>query len=259
MRIIILHDTPPNFLDSLKAVVDTLRGNHLLCGPGDFEPACAAARTRYILSFDDGFASNLAAARELASLGVSALFFVCPGLITLSGNAQAAAVSEAFFGGRPVPAGARLLTWDEISEIVSLGHEVGAHGMTHARLSELNGASLAHEITGAGEALAERFGVHPKWYAYSYGDIASISAEALAIVRRHYRYCRSGVRGINGPTTNRHALRGEEVRLDGPAAYRHLVLEGGLDLRYRDARLLLDSMAAGGTINAGAIKSVAHD
>jgi len=247
VRIMVLHDTPPGSLDTLRSLADVLNRDGTLCGPAAFETACAADGPRYMLSFDDGFASNLEAARTLAEAGVSALFCVCPALLDLDPAQQRAAMAKAFFAGGPVPEGCRLLSWNEVGEISSLGHVIGAHGMTHARLTGLRGDELTREIADAGTMIGERLGARPDWYAYSYGDIGSISAEALAVIARHYRYCRSGVRGINTPATRQHALRGEEFRLDAPPAYRHLVLEGGLDARYRDARASLDAMAASGT------------
>jgi peptidoglycan/xylan/chitin deacetylase (PgdA/CDA1 family) len=242
LRIVILHDTPEADLTALEGLVKMLRQTSSLAKPDDFETVRRQSGAAYLLSFDDGFASNLNAARCLAELGVSALFFVCPELMTLNGEDQRQAMAQAFFGGRPPPDDCRLLTWEEVEEIRSLGHVIGAHGLTHSRLTELSGAALEREIVDAGEAIETRLESKINWYAYSYGDIASITPEAMAIIRARYAYCRSGVRGINDENVSRYALRGEEICLASPNTYQHLILEGGIDFRYRQARLDLDVM-----------------
>jgi len=243
VRVIILHDTAPQSLPALEVLAERIKQAGALTSPGDFEAAREEPRLSYLFSFDDGFASNLHAARVLAGQGVSAVFFVCPGLMDLDATAQRDAMAWAFFGGRTPPDDCRLLSWAELDEIRSLGHAIGAHGMTHTRLTELTGDALEREIVGASERLREHLGDDVPWYAYSYGDVGSISAEAMQIIRSDYRYCRSGIRGINDADVLPHALRGEELRLDAPGAYQRLVLEGGLDARYRQNRLTLDVLA----------------
>jgi len=241
-RIIILHNTPKADLPALENCVHMLRQSGTLAHPNEFDVIRRQPGTTYLMSFDDGFASNLVAAQHLNKLGVSALFFICPELVALTGENQRKAMANAFFGGRPPPNDCRLLTWDEIEEIKSLGHIIGAHGQTHARLTTLADSELEHEIIGAGDSLCSRLGTEISWYAYSFGDIGSISADAMSVIRTRYRYCRSGVRGINDTNVDAYALRGEEIRLDAPQNYQRLVLEGGLDAHYRRARETLDAM-----------------
>ena len=103
VRIMVLHDTPPGSLNTLRSLAHALKQDGTLCGPAAFETARAADGPRYMLSFDDGFASNLEAARALAEAGASALFFVCPALLDLDPVRQRVAIAKAFFSGGPVP------------------------------------------------------------------------------------------------------------------------------------------------------------
>jgi len=98
-------------------------------------------------------------------------------------------------------------------------------------------------VSGAAALLADKLGGRPDWFAFPFGDIASISAEALAIIGRHHRYCRSGVRGAIRPLPHRLAIPADQIDLAAPWAYQQLVAEGGLDARYRAARSRLAAMA----------------
>ena len=256
-RILLFHDLGPDRLPALARLVAHAKRRHGILTPeqvqrrlaGERSDPLAAAdgRAPCLLSFDDGFASAIPIAREvLGPLGVRALFFVCPGLIDLSGENQrlaiAANVHDGRMAARALPRDLRLMTWDEVAELRSMGHTVGAHGMTHRRLSRLHGAELKREIVLAGERIRERLACEVRWYAYAFGDAGSISRPALALIADGFRYCRSGVRGANSGRTPAPALRADHVPLDAPFAYQTLILEGGLDMRYRAERRRLDGL-----------------
>lgn len=198
-----------------------------------------------LVSFDDGFASNHALAQSvLARHGVQALFFVCPGLMDLPRDRQPAAIAANVFRGH-ADAVPEMMTWDHVAELAARGHAIGGHGMTHVRLSGLDPARLEDEIGGARRRLDEHLGRPADWFAFPFGDIASIDEAALGVVARHFRYCRSGVRGLNGLETSPMALWAEHVDLDAPFGYQRMALEGGLDFRYAEARRWLEKMARG--------------
>ncbi len=248
-RILLLHDVAAR-LALLDRLVTQVKRDHGILSPEEAEAWLSdrhgrspqAGRLPCLLSFDDGFASNHAAATEvLAKHRVKALFFVCPGLLDLPPETQRRRVAETVFDGGP-GAGGRLMTWAEIEDLKADGHAIGAHGMTHRRLSMLEGEALRHEIAESGRRLGERLGAAVPWFAYPFGDLGSISAAALAVIAADYRFCRSGVRGANHADTPRLALRADHVELEAPERYRAMVLDGGLDFRYRGARRRLDAM-----------------
>ena len=203
--------------------------------------------SQILLSFDDGFQSNHAiAAQVLEDHGARGIFFVCPDLHDLTGDAQRDAVATNVFRGRTEASNVPpLMTWDEIGELAERGHVIGAHGMTHTRLSTLSGDALVQEIEQSGAIISERIGVQPTWYAWAFGDIDSISVEAMTVIQGAYPNCRSGVRGHNDLSVNHHAVRAEMIDVDSPIAYQALALEGGFDRRYVKARMRLDQIVQG--------------
>ncbi len=90
------------------------------------------------ITFDDGHESHLTeAAPVLAEGGVRAWFFLTAGWIR---------------------ARAGYLGWDGVRALRAAGHEVGAHGMTHAMLTHCDAAALDRELRGARERLEDGLG-----------------------------------------------------------------------------------------------------
>jgi peptidoglycan/xylan/chitin deacetylase (PgdA/CDA1 family) len=154
---------------------------------------------------------------------------------------QSAAVAARVFRGTTsdVP---ELMTWDQVAELAAWGHAIGGHGMNHIRLAGLDPNRLEHEIAGARRGLSERLKRSAEWFAFPFGDIASVDRAALHVIARHFRFCRSGVRGINRAGTPPMAILAEHVDLDAPFAYQRTALEGGLDFRHAAARMRLAGM-----------------
>jgi peptidoglycan/xylan/chitin deacetylase (PgdA/CDA1 family) len=168
-----------------------------------------------VLNFDDGFQANRdVAERILAPRGIKAAFFVSPGLVG----------QEGYMG------------WSDLAALAKSGHVIGAHGMSHRRLAGLRGADLEAEVVLPGEAIAEKLGATPEWFAFPFGDIDSIDPTALVLIGRHYQRCRSGVRGANSPDTHRLAVLADHVDLGSSFAWQRLTVAGGLDAPYREAR-----------------------
>jgi peptidoglycan/xylan/chitin deacetylase (PgdA/CDA1 family) len=257
-RILLFHDIPSDrrdafarFLGELKStrqIISPEEAEILLSGNQPDQPAGGWNRLPVLISFDDGFLSNLGAATEcLAAHDIKALFFVCPELVDLEGDSQRQAIASNIFRGRvdwrQISDAGRLMTWSELNALRTLGHTVGAHGMGHRRFSELIGGELEQEITGAKTRIEEKLSQPVDWYAFAFGEFGSVSVEALACISEHYKYCRSGIRGINSAAVNRFALLADQIDMAAPASYRNLVLAGGLDARYRKHARALSVMA----------------
>jgi len=136
-------------------------------------------RSRLLLTFDDGFASQARAAREILShYGIKGIFFLCPGLMDLPVERQREAVAQYIFeerSGGVATSNIRLLSWAEAKSLLVSGHTVGSHTAFHRRLSELHPGELQKEIVDSAELLEQRLGVSIRWFAYPFGNIESIN------------------------------------------------------------------------------------
>jgi peptidoglycan/xylan/chitin deacetylase (PgdA/CDA1 family) len=252
LRVLLFHDVPPDQAAAFQALVARLAAAGRLVSPDEAEAVLRgdipARPGACLLSFDDGFASNHRMAKTvLARHGAKGLFFLCPALIDLAPDAQRAAIAANIFDGRlkvsDLPAGMRLMTWDEVGELAADGHAIGNHTAHHLRLTTLSAAQRTEEIAGAAEQLERRLGAPARWFAYTFGDIASIDAACLGDIGQHHQFCRSGVRGANDAGTLPMAIRADQVELTAPPAWQWLAVEGGLDFRYRAERRCLDRYA----------------
>jgi peptidoglycan/xylan/chitin deacetylase (PgdA/CDA1 family) len=124
------------------------------------------------------------------------------------------------------------MSWDDCQLLVQSGHTIGAHSMSHRRLSSLDEAGRLREIVTPGQILEKRLGVSVKWFAYPFGDIDSIDARSLQIIGSRYSYCCSGLRGINLPQVGPLTLLREQLSVNMPFEYQQLILGGGLDFYY---------------------------
>jgi len=256
-RVLIFHDIDPRDRPVFADFIDYLDRRHGILAPHDVEafftdPSTPPAKGREpgkwpcLLSFDDGFESNFTIARDvLEPRGVKALFFVCPSLVSMPPEDQPAAIRRFISDMLATETPPSMMTWEQIAELAERGHRIGAHSQTHGKLSEMSDEALSREIAGSGEELARRLGAPADWFAFPYGDISSISGKALGMIQAHFKYCRSGVRGLNPLAEARPAaIFADHIDLHGPAAYRELTLEGGLDGRYREARQRLRELAS---------------
>ncbi len=251
-RILIFHDVPEPSFPAFTAFVEYLVRTHGVISPEDAASRLAGGAAvqqtpgrhdPYLLSFDDGFAGNFKLANQILSrFDIQALFFICPGLVELDAEAQRRSIAANVFQGRAEATDLQLMSWAELRELSAAGHSIGCHGMTHKRLAGLDDKGLDLEILSAADLLAERMAAETPWFAYPFGDIESIDPEAMAKIKGRFMYCRSGIRGINTATTTPAGILAEELGLNSAPAYMKLVLEGGLDFRYRSARQRLMAM-----------------
>jgi peptidoglycan/xylan/chitin deacetylase (PgdA/CDA1 family) len=147
------------------------------------------------LTFDDGYASTLETALPLmARYGWRATVFPVADYIGRQND----------WPGQPafVPP-ARLLGWGELSDLVRLGWEIGAHSRTHADLTRLDDGTLADELWGAKAALEDGLAQRVRVFAYPYGYHSS---KVRQQVRLAYAAASTTAMGIARPTSDRYAL-----------------------------------------------------
>jgi len=207
LRALILHDIPPSEEARFAAQLRWLARRWRFVSPAEFS-AMMLGRTEIrgsnlLVTFDDGFASNRGVAeRVLSPAGIKALFFVLTDLLSITDRADARRFmgEQLGFDLRPddVPAGWSNLTWDDLPGLLDRGHAIGAHTATHARLSGVTSESdLVREIVQSADTLAMRLGTAVDHFAFTYGNLASLSHAAFEIARRRFTFIHSGMRGDN--------------------------------------------------------------
>lgn len=97
-----------------------------------------------VLTFDDGWSSQLAAARAVAARNMTATFFVLPGRSALGPEA--------------------------LRELRSMGHEIGSHSMTHRAMTKLDDGAIRWEAAESRARLETWLGTPVQFFAYPGGD-----------------------------------------------------------------------------------------
>jgi peptidoglycan/xylan/chitin deacetylase (PgdA/CDA1 family) len=121
-----------------------------------------------VITFDDGYLDNLAACEELQKRGMRASWFIVTGSLGQPPKWPA--------DGRPAD---RLLNAAELREMRENGMEIGSHTVNHLRLTEVDDACLAQELTDSKATLEALTGHAVNSFAYPYGAWDARCAEAV--------------------------------------------------------------------------------
>jgi peptidoglycan/xylan/chitin deacetylase (PgdA/CDA1 family) len=254
-RVLLFHDVAPDQMPAFERMLHYLRNAHRVLSPEEAKSLLSGqplnadnGRIPYLLTFDDGFLSHARVAKDiLDQYDAKGLFFVCPGLIDVPKEQHSGLIAKLIFDGavasQDLPNEMGLMSWSDVETLSASGHTIGSHSSTHRRLSGLGKDELEQEILGAGIRLEERLGVHPDWFAYPFGDLPSINQESLDAIGSRYRFCCSGIRGVNSEKVHPLGLLREQLDFEGPFDYQKLVVEGGLDFYYVTSTKLLQGLA----------------
>ena len=118
------------------------------------------------ITFDDGYRDNCLAAHPLlVKYRAKATLF----LVVDRFDRDWSSAKKAHHDGGELAAEEKLAD-EEVQEMLASGvWELGAHTLTHALLPSLDATSLEQEVAGSKAALARKFGVDVKTFAYPFG------------------------------------------------------------------------------------------
>src|SRR5215831_15871008 len=190
LRILTFHETRDADLARLKQIVEWCRRRFTMATPADADALFAGKwphpGDRILITFDDGWESNFEAAKWLASVGVSAIFFVVPSLLGRSAEEFVAFHAR----NRTVPsvpeasAGARGLTVGQLCAIRDMGHRIGAHNFAHRDLGRVHSLDeIRYEVDNAVNDLSELLGARCDDFAIAFGMPSNVSEEAIGYLK----------------------------------------------------------------------------
>ncbi len=171
-----------------------------------------------LITIDDGHASVFKyALPALASFGIRAVIFVCPGLIEAE-SAGKGESNRAFMG------------WEQLADARAAGHEIAPHGLTHRSLARMPLSEAAQEIEQCTALLQRRLGVKTLYFSLPFGTRLDYSEALLGVLRSYgYRYCFTSMHGYCRPRYGTGLL--SRLKIEGTAGlglFPHIV-SGCLD------------------------------
>lgn len=245
LKILMYHNIPENKLELFKQQIYYLASIYRFLTPLQFldfvNGKYCLSDINLLITFDDGFKSNrIVAEKILAQFGIKGIFFVSTEFIGLQDIYERKEfIAQQIYGGDStnpeISSEMGALTWEDLEYLLDQGHSIGCHTKNHKRLSELHSKEeLYDEIVESGNMLAKKLAVPINYFAYPFGDIDSVSKLAMKIVKSRYKYCFSGVRGSNYFPVDTYAILRDTISLDDPLSYVRFIVEGGLDIIYRN-------------------------
>jgi peptidoglycan/xylan/chitin deacetylase (PgdA/CDA1 family) len=146
-----------------------------------------------VISSDDGFKSNLEAAKILDKYDIKACFFVNPLSIGLKEEAK---IQEFCNKKLHFPATA-FLDWKDLQNLMKSGHEIGSHTMTHLDIASSPIDLVESELQESFEAIKKECGL-VKHFSYPFGQYKFFNKEAMELVfKLGYKSCASAERGCH--------------------------------------------------------------
>jgi len=190
-------------------------------------------RDYLLLTFDDGFISNRQVADTiLAEMGIYAVFFVVSEFVKVNDDLEMRKfVSEKIIPGMDpslVLDCQGNMTWDDLAVLIKQGHSIGAYTANHSRLSKVDNQELEAEIIASADEIEARLGVKVSHFAYTFGNLLSISPQPLEVAFQRFPYIYTGFRGDNCNTHN-WALRRDAVNPPDSLFLIGAFLEGSVD------------------------------
>ena len=257
-RLLIFHNVLKMQVDKFQQLIDVLEDEYSIIDPEDLFCPPSSFKTnkpQLAISFDDGFLSNsIVAEQVLDKKGIKAIFFVCPGFVGQSGQRAKQFVSSRLVEKDLVKnsddSEYMPMTWEHIKNLSQKGHTIGSHTVNHPRLTDMNDINLmTEEIVLSGKIIADVLGKPVEWFAYPFGDIGSINRRSLSIIKTHYQFNCTSLRGVNTQDNQSFCLYRDSINLNDPLHYIQFILKGGLDWLYRPKMKAMQLMSAERRIN----------
>ncbi len=169
--IVLYHDPPPNLAQQLDyldqhgyTTVDLDQVAAALNGTATLPPRSI------VLTFDDGFASQMTAFTLLQQRHMKATFYIING-----GPASRWCIGAGRRYGDPLqpPSGCgdAYLTWDQVRQLDHSGLiTIGGHTLDHPNLASLSPDEQRHEIIDSKAGIEQEIGHSIRHFAYPYGD-----------------------------------------------------------------------------------------
>jgi peptidoglycan/xylan/chitin deacetylase (PgdA/CDA1 family) len=180
-----------------------------------------------VLTFDDGYLSVLDQALPIMhSFGFRGTAYIISGFVGL--NAEQARNSNRYIDRD-------LLGWQQITEMVNCGIEIGSHTVDHPDLTRLDPQLCQRELSESREKLQQKLQVPVESFAYPFGFMNPAVCAAAGL---HYRYACTALLGRNIPQLNPLQIHRVDVYYLRHAALFGRLMEGRLGVYLKCRHIL---------------------
>lgn len=255
LRVLVYHDIPPNKIVSFTEQILWLKKkNWKFIHPDTFSRMLSGEQpiigNNLLLTFDDGFISNrIVAEKVLKPLKISALFFIVSGFADLTNQQDCHDfISKGIrkdLDPSDMPNHWKNMTWKDLEFLLDNGHIIGAHTASHLKLSKISDkASLEDEIVKSADIISSKLSIDVDHFAFTFGDMDSISHDAYKIALSRFKYIFTSLRGSNTKKDSPALITRDTISPDDNNYLVGSFLEGGADFMYKQAKESLKEFIA---------------
>jgi len=134
----------------------------------------ALPRRTVAITFDDCYADNWQAAQILHEHQMPATFFLPTGFV---------GTRRRFEWDRGLPELPNL-TWQQVREMVALGHDIGSHTVNHVNMGEVDLGVAWNELTTSRLMIEDQVGRACRYFAYPFGGPQHFRPEFLPLLEQ---------------------------------------------------------------------------
>ncbi|MEZ4800753.1 MAG: polysaccharide deacetylase family protein [Flavobacteriales bacterium] len=201
--VLCMHSIPVEFETTFQNLISKLRRKYVVLSPDELEdflknPSNYQNGPYLIFTFDDGLKNNLRAAKILEKNSISGLFFIVPDFVNSSNPSE-------FYRTNIRPEKERIeksnsdvtpMTWEELEELVSMGHVVGCHTHSHLLHPDMNETDSRKEIVESKKLLEDKLSIQITHFASPNNTLESVNENSAQLIRDNYKYHHTTVPGL---------------------------------------------------------------
>lgn len=201
LRVLMFHDieNKKNFINQIKY----LKKKWKFVTPNLFYQICLGKKKingRYLLlTFDDGFKSNIHVAEKiLKKLNIKAIFFIPLKFLLIKSKKNKIDFLKANLKIKNIYKNMNNMDINDLKKLINLKHSIGAHTFSHINLKKINNnKKLKFEIIESANKLAKKLNIKVNYFAFNFGRLEYISPKIIHFAKNRFKVIFTGIRGKN--------------------------------------------------------------
>ena len=203
LRVLMYHHIPSNNFQNFENQIKLLKKKWTFISPEDFNKILNNKKRinkRYLLlTFDDGFKSNLYVAKKiLKKYKIKSIFFIPGQFLKLKKKRDYQNFIKNNLCVKNITGEMQNMNDQDINWLISNGHKIGYHTYSHKNLKKItNHLKLKKEIYIKNNFLKQNQSYKFDSFAFNFGTIDYISRVSLKMVFKYYQNVFTAIRGDN--------------------------------------------------------------
>lgn len=198
---------------------------------------------RYLLlTFDDGFKSNIYVAEKiLKKLKLKAIFFVPIKFVLMKDKKLINKFIQNNLNVNSVENGMKNLNLKDLKKLKKMEFVIGAHTFSHKNLKKINDTKiLNYEIIQSANKLQKLLNIKIDNFSFNFGRLNDISYKSLLLSKKRFKYIFTAIRGEN-LNEQKIIFRDNVIPEDGTYEL-YTYLSGYLDFIYSKEKKIIEKI-----------------